>query len=325
MGLFDFWIGVEKTLMPRSVEELSQHPAFLKALAQWSSTCRSMFESSPRLTLSMATHQRWLMIQAAYALYMEELDRSDDGFTLTDIKDLLLPLKVVSRNTLLAFIDELVAYQHILDVTPDGRRRPRRFAASDFSSYLLFLWYGANLSSLDSMDGGARATTLFERPELFCIAQPRMARNCLADTRWRHPTERVGHFLWTVSGGLVVDEFIQKIGGVQPVDGRFDLGAVDIEEMSATFMISTTHLRRVLRNAIKAGLVGWQGTPNRSPMWVSEAFVDEYMLWQAVKFHYVEEAFEWAQAEPAVSVSARNTIHSALQSGDRAKSMGSAQ
>jgi hypothetical protein len=90
-------------------------------------------------------------------------------------------------------------------------------------------------------------------------------------------------------------------------------------------MISTTHLRRVLRNAIKAGLVGWQGTPNRSPMWVSEAFVDEYMLWQAVKFHYVEEAFEWAQAEPAVSVSARNTIHSALQSGDRAKSMGSAQ
>ncbi|MGR6431530.1 hypothetical protein ACU5AY_11500 [Rhizobium sp. PAMB 3174] len=307
--------------MARSVEELAQHPAFLAALAQWSSTCRTMFDSSPRLTLSMATHQRWLMIQAAYALYMEELHRSDDGFTLTDIKDLLMPLKVVSRNTLLAFIDELLAYQHILDVTPRGRRRPRRFAASEFSSYLLFLWYGANLASLDSMDGGARATTFLERPEVFCLAQPRMARNCLADERWRHPTERVGHFLWTVSGGLVVDEFMQKIGGTKPVDGHFDLGLVDVEDMASTFMISATHLRRILRNAIKAGLIGWQGTPNRSPMWISEAFVDEYRHWQAIKFHYVEEAFEWALAEPVVSNAARNTIYSALKNSDRPTSL----
>jgi hypothetical protein len=153
------------------------------------------------------------------------------------------------------------------------------------------MWYVANLSALDGLDGGSRAAQMMARPELLALAQPRAARMCLQDRSWVEPPERVGLFLWTEAGALVMDDFISRIEDGDRQCDRIDIGFVDARYMSAEFMMSRTHLQRLLNKAAEQGTMGWHDESLRSGMWFSRDFLDEYCTWQAIKFKYVNDAF----------------------------------
>ncbi|MDE1995797.1 MAG: hypothetical protein KGI75_25080, partial [Rhizobiaceae bacterium] len=132
-------------------------------------------------------------------------------------------------------------------------------------------------------------------PALVDLAQPRMARACLEATAWREPPERVGLLLWTEAGGLVVDHLISCLDLSSEADGRINLGRIDTRVMAAHFMMSRTHLQRLLRKAADQGSLGWYDSPRKTWLWMSRDFLDEYSAWQAVKFSAVDEAFAWAR------------------------------
>jgi hypothetical protein len=71
---------------------------------------------------------------------------------------------------------------------------------------------------------------------------------------------------------------------------------METRALAGDFMMSRTHLQRLLAKAAQRGCVGWYDEPKKSQLWLSRNFLDEYVGWQAVKFAYVDEAFEWAKA-----------------------------
>lgn len=282
--------------MSFSIEQLARHPRFVASLRFLSEALRNRYDSGPRIARMLASHQRWLLTQTAYALHLEHDPAvPGSGLTVVALRDLITHYRIASRNTVLSFIEELLTYR-FLELAPGPVRRPRRYVPTDMSFTAMFGWYLANLAALDLLDDGGRAAALAASPMLLDLAQPRMARNCLEAEIWREPPESVGLFLWTEAGGLVVDHIMSKLDLDELVGERIDIGRVDARALAMHFMISRTHLQRLLRKSAERGDIGWHDEVKKTRMWVSRNFLDRYCGWQAVKLAAVDEAFAWAQS-----------------------------
>lgn len=282
--------------MSFSIEQLARHPKFVPSLRFLSEALRNRYDSGPRIARMLASHQRWLLTQTAYALHLEyDSAVPGSGLTVVALRDVITRHRIASRNTVLSFIEELLTYR-FLELAPGSVRRPRRYVPTEVSYTAMFGWYLANLAAIDLLDGGGRAAALVASPMLMDLAQPRMARNCLEADVWRDPPECVGLFLWTEAGGLVVDHIMSKLDLAGEAGDRIDVGRFDARALATHFMISRTHLQRLLRKSAERGDIGWHDETRKTRMWVSREFLDQYCGWQAIKLAAVDEAFSWAQS-----------------------------
>lgn len=283
--------------MPFTARQLAADPLFISAIRFHAIRMRGLFDAGPRLARLLASQQRWLLTQTAYALNLER-DPADasSGLTAGGLVKEITAYRVASRNTVLSFIDELLTYRFIVCEPGEERRRPRHFKPSDISHQAMWGWLHSNLAALDMLDDGDRADHFQQHPELMRFLQPRIARNCLMDSAWREPCERVGLFLWNDAGGLVVDYLVSRIDLEGSDPDRLLVGHVDSRALAADFMMSRTHLQRLFAKAAQHDCICWDGSSGKPSMWISRAFIQEYCLWQAIKFSYVDEALVWARA-----------------------------
>ncbi len=280
--------------MAFTAEALSGHPGFVAALACLARNLRAVHDETPRLARALTSQQRWLLSQAAFALYLEgDPDDPESGLTTVRLKELITGIGGASRNTVLNYLDEMVTYRFAQYADVPGRRY-RRLEVTDMAHAAMMRWFLANLMALDMLDGGGRAAAMQREPQLLRAAQPLAARACLSDPAWREPPGRIAVFLWTESGGLVLDELIARLDPAAAREGRIDIGRIDIRRMAETFMLSRTHLQRVLKKAAEMGCIGWNEPSRAASAWFSTDFLREYAAWQAIKFAAIDQAFEAA-------------------------------
>ncbi|WP_052699837.1 hypothetical protein [Martelella endophytica] len=276
--------------MPIPIEAIASHPHYLLLLSEYGKKLAALYDENQRLGANLGFQRRWLMSQAALALAWD----GENRLTVSNLVEALVPFKVASPNTIRDFVDESVKYGFI---EPDPARasiRPRYWRPTGPVVETVAQWLYANLAMLDALDGGDRRLRFAEDPGIVTRLQPRFAWNSLRDPRWREPPARIGLLQRSISGGLVMDTIIIDVGDQPRGTERFIIPAIDAREMAGRILISRTHLQRVLRKVISAGGLGWTGRAFDSDMWVDSAFIDEYCGWQAVKSHYIDEAFEWA-------------------------------
>jgi hypothetical protein len=279
--------------MTYSHAELIANPGLLGAVRGLARRLRATYNDNPRIARLLSAHQKWLLTQAGMALNLEAGPR---GFTVAQFRELVTLNGVASRNTVQNYLDQLEIYRYVEKVGA-ASVRPRRYRATAISEQTMLMWLIANLAALDALDDGSRAAEMMARPHLMALVQPRAARACLADKDWVEPPARVGAFLWTEAGALVMDEFISRIDDAHSQSDRIDIGFVDARALAADFMMSRTHLQRLLNKAAEQGSMGWHDDSLRSGMWFSRDFLDEYRTWQAIKFKYVNDAFLWAKEQ----------------------------
>ena len=276
--------------------EIAAHPAILPALAALAMGLRGVFGDNPRLGRTLASHQRWLMAQAAMALHLEyRPEERNSGLTVGRLRDIVTATAAASRNTVLNFMEEMRHYRFVQDVPApaSGRMRRRRVEVTDIAERAMRRWFEVNLSVLDLLDGGRREAAHRADPTLFERAQPLMARACLADPLWLDPPGHVGLFQWTEGGALVMDEVVTRAtrnGSCE--EGRHAVGQVNIRSMADEYLMSHTHLQRLFRKAAEAGVIGWSGQRRKADLWVSSAFLEGYTRGQSVKLSRLDHAFQ---------------------------------
>lgn len=282
-------------------EEILARPGFRGALVMLAEKLCERFMGNPRLGRALGSHQRWLLSQAAFALYMEFIaGKPDSGLTVGRLRDLVTVNSAASRNTVLNFLEEMRHYRYVADIPPpEGVKGRRRFLqVSETAEQAMLDWFRANLLVLDTIDGGNRLAALAADPSLFARTQPVAARACLQDRAWLEPPPDVALFEWTDGGGMVSGELVMLTGTKTPNDqGRICAGAINVRKLADNFLMSHTHLQRLFRKAAETGVVGWSGTRRKSDLWVSKAYIDNYQRWQAVKFSHLDRAFRQAEAE----------------------------
>ena len=100
--------------------------------------------------------------------------------------------------------------------------------------------------------------------------------------------------MWPEAGGVVMDELGRRFEVSYPAAERYDIGRVDARAMAEHFMMSRTHLQRLLRRAVEAGGLQWQDEGKKTHLWFMADLLDEYCGWQAIKFSLIDEAFDLA-------------------------------
>lgn len=276
--------------MTLSSADIVGHPDFVPALRIYSAALRGQFDQSPRLSRMLASHQRWLLSQAAFALQLEyDPSQPGSGLTTTNLREIITSNNAASRNTVLNFLDQLLSYKFVR-IVGDPNRRPKRYEATEVPTQAMYQWLVTNLELLDRLDGGDRVETLVAQPDLFRLIQPQIARRACLHPSWLEPPPRVALFLWTEAGGLVMDELVRRAMDLAPSGDGYNIGRIDARLMAEHFMISRTHLQRLFRRAVETACLYWP-EGDRNHCILRRDFLDEYCGWQAIKFSIVDFAY----------------------------------
>ncbi|NRP74112.1 hypothetical protein ILFOPFJJ_05033 [Ensifer psoraleae] len=282
-----------------TVEALLQNPEFRSVLQVGARNLIAVNDLFPRVARMVAAHQKWMLTHAAYALHLErDRNNPDSGVTAARLLKLMRDTGGASRNTATAFLAELVAYKMLRPTNGGRTRRTRPLEPTEISQHAMQLWFKSQMTTLDLLDGGTRVERIEADMAIFERAQPLAARRLLADRKWTQPPQGVAVFVWSESGGILLDDLMARPSSLVPVDGKVWIN-VNLATLAEHYLISNTHVRRLFSNAEKSGFIGRPDDGTRGRFWLSEQLIDEYVFWQAVKFEALASAFERAATEPA--------------------------
>lgn len=252
----------------------------------------AIHNETPRLSRLKASHRKWLMTHAMFAL---SLSRRDDdpmsGLTATRFIEIVMRLGAASRNTATAYLAELLAYKFLRDVPDVPDKRVRVFETTEIANAAMMRWFIGHMACLDRLDGGNREATTTADPRIFRLGQPIAAEILVEDPLWRDPPDSIGHFLWSDLGGMVLHDLIARLGDLDRAAPRTSAGPVTLAELSETYMISATNLKRMFKKAESEDLLGWDLPRRRGNLWLSQRFIEDYFTWQSAKFAGLDVAY----------------------------------
>ena len=279
--------------MPRLTRtEILEHPLFPSIEKQIAKHLISIHLGAPRMSRLKSSHRKWLMTQCLFSI---ALRRSPDdpmsGLTTTRFVDTILREGIASRNTATGFVAEWVAYKFLRDAPDVPDRRVRIFELTEIILNGVRSWFDGHLACLDRLDGGCREALSKAHPALFRQAQPQVADMLVADPIWRTPPDTIGHFLWCEQGGIVLHDLIERLADDAWGQERLPVGKVKLIELSTTYQVSATNLKRMFQNAEGEQLLGWEMARRRGCLWLHQRFVEDYFIWQSAKFAAIDSAF----------------------------------
>ncbi len=280
-------------LMTRA--EIAAHPLFPAIEKQIAQHLIGIHMRTPRMSRLKASHRKWLMTQSLFALALRRTD--DDplsGLTATRFVETVMRLGAASRNTATGYLAELVAYRFLRDVPDVPDKRVRVLEPTELSLNGLRSWFNGHLACLDRLDGGNREMTSLAEERIFLIAQPIGAEMMVADPLWREPADSIGHFLWSDLGGIILHDLIARLDNVDRSAPTISCGPVTLVELSETYQVSNTNLKRMFKKAETDNLLFWEQPRRRGDLILSSRFVEDYFTWQSAKFAAIDNSYHQA-------------------------------
>lgn len=283
---------------PLEAHVLARNPLCLEAEALIAARLIGLQEKSPRLTRLKSNHRKWLITHSLFALSSQRNPADPlSGLTATRLIDTVMKIGAASRNTASAFLQELLTYKFLREVPEVPDRRVRVLETTEISDYGMRTWFMAHMAALDLIDGGSRERIAEENPSLFRLAHLYATRSLVDDPAWRNPPEILASFAWSDAGGMILHDLITRVCGTKPADGRFVLGALALSELAEKYAISVSNVKRMFSKAEQDATMGWTAARRRGDFWMSAAFVESYLGWEAVKLAALDRAFLQASAE----------------------------
>ncbi|PDS31070.1 hypothetical protein [Rhizobium phaseoli] len=285
--------------MAFTAETLAAEDRFLAAILHCADQMLAIYRESPRIASIFAAQQRWLMAHAGFALHYGHPDYENSGLYSGRFVDFAVKNDIASRNTAAAFMQEMLAYR-FLRPAPGADKRTRYLEPTEIAEQHFTRWLVTHMMILDSLDGGERAEKIAADPAAMMAAiQPRIAKAIIGSQAVRSPGPTFNLFNWANSGGLVMDYLISRLPDFPRTAKRVVVGPLSLRELREQFMISNTHLKRLLTQASNMGSVGWSEPSRKGDFWLSRPFILEYWNYQASKFAIIDAAAE-AVLGPAV-------------------------
>ncbi|QRM56987.1 hypothetical protein F3Y30_18045 [Sinorhizobium sp. BG8] len=280
--------------MPISADTLIADARFFPTVQQGARTLLDIYRENPRLTAIFGSQQRWLMAHGGFGLHCDH-DPADpaSGLYASRFISLMVRKNVASRNTAAAFINEMLAYRFIRPMDLNRASKPRHLEPTETTSEAMASWIAVHLALLDDFDGESRHEALRRSPDLLWRLQPAIAFALIDSAIIRHPGPTFDLFTWASAGGLLMDRLFASIvvpGEDTDQPDRFSAGSLSFSEISGSYMISRTHVKRLFSAAAELGSVGWSGPTGNSVVWLSRSFLNEYQLFQAEKYAIIDRA-----------------------------------
>jgi hypothetical protein len=284
--------------MGLTATEIENHPRVRAQLRQRAADLLDMHVADPRSGGIFATHQRWLLAHIALVAHFEAaLSGGVAGMYASTVAATAVAEGVSSRNTAESFLREMVRYGFVESAPSERDLRIRRLTISSFAIRNVAGWFAANLATVDALDAGDRAKIFLGDPSLFARAESVAARGFLSSPAIRRPGPTFMLFTTVDEGGAVMDRLFASHADAPDGEGRYLTRIASLADFGGHIRLSRSHLTRKLRAAEALGSLGWQGERGKSRIWVSEAFLREYVARQAAELAAIEAGFQQALAE----------------------------
>ena len=271
-----------------TMAQISTHPEVLPILRGQAANFLAVERSAPRVAGIFGTQQRYLMAQIASAMIF----RSSEGVLhLSRFLEAVAAHRIASRNTAHDFVREMEKYGVIRHVAMPDDKRSKPLRLAEETQRLLGVWVSIHLKTLDAFDEGDRMRRFGDESALLPKLHPPIVDRILTSARSTSPDGTFSLFTWMNDGGLVMDRMIATIQDFAPHDNRIVTGIVTLDEIAEALRVTKTHLSRKMAEAEVEGSVGWLGRRGASSLWLSPAFLDEYVAYQADKLSRIDEAF----------------------------------
>lgn len=283
--------------------EIFAHPLYPAIEKQIARHLIAIHIRTPRMSRLKASHRKWLMTQCVFSLAFRR--RDDDplsGLTATRFVETVMKLGASSRNTATGYLAEMVAYKFLRDVPDVPDKRVRVLEPTEISMAGLRSWFNGHLACLDRLDGGNRELTSLAEERIFLLAQPIGADIMLADPLWRDPPDTIGHFLWSDLGGIILHDLFSRLEDVDRTAPTVSCGPVTLVELSETYHVSTTNLKRMFKKAEIEELLHWEQPRRRGNLLLSSRFVEDYFSWQSAKFAAIDQSYHQALANLGIEI-----------------------
>jgi DNA-binding MarR family transcriptional regulator len=231
---------------------------------------------------------------ALLAQFENMRDTGRAGMHAAKVAALAQEAGVSSRNTAEAFLREMVAYGFAAAAPHPDDQRIRWLAVTPYALEAVSAWAYGNLATLDAFDGGERAKTFMAAPQALGVLQPIAARMFLTLSDIRNPGPTFALFDLVDEGGGIMDRLISTCELAAGPDGRRATAVAAMTDFGDHLRISRSHLTRKLREAEAQGALGWTGPRGRSPIWISDAFVAQYIKRIAAELAPIEAGYQAA-------------------------------
>lgn len=173
--------------MTFKAKDLSANQHFLTAILRCAAELIAIYRENPRIASIFAAQQRWLLAHAGFALHYGYRDEPGSGLYAARYVDLVLKHQIASRNTAVAFLQEMLAYRFLAAVPDRADRRTRLLEPTPTAVDYLGRWLQTHLFILDSLDGGSRIEQMMANPDAIAVMQPMIARQIINSDAVRNP------------------------------------------------------------------------------------------------------------------------------------------
>jgi len=284
--------------MAFTTKELSQNEHFLSAILHSAHELMAIYDENPRIASIFAAQQRWLLAHAGYALFLGYPDDPVPALYTGRFVEFAVKHKIASRNTAAAFLKEMAAYRFVRPIAASSDRRITLLEPTETTHEYMARWIYTHLLVLDALDNGDRMARTTASAGSVLRMQPVIAKMILDSESLKNPGVTFALFNWATSGGVVMDYLISRITEIDPTSDKVLIGPISPKIIQSQFMISSAHLKRLLKQATELGSVGWVGAPGKSSFWLSRNFVSEYWNYQAEKYAIVDAVSQAVLDQP---------------------------
>jgi hypothetical protein len=229
------------------------------------------FNRNRRFARFVDTRQKWLLVHLIAVTCHE--DGLVHGAAANWICERASSLGIASRNTSLAFFNQLTAYGYLQRRDHRGDRRLKLISLSEATRTALADW---TLMLIEAATGEAAAG--LDRDVVMDIYFE-TASALLQDPRWVKAPLDVCLTQDMRGGWLVMSDILRHMPKVATGDSWVPAPGLSIPAMTETFGLSRSTLYRLVRLSVEAGIMAWQDRQSVSTLNVNLYHLRQYSRW----------------------------------------------
>ena len=228
------------------------HENLLPQIRQHAETSIEFYQRHRRFLRFVDTHQKWLLIHLiADTCGHPEDDSRMHGAAANWICDRAFELGIASRNTALAFFNQLAAYGYLVRKDCRADRRIRLVSLAESAETVLLGWTRLVVEAATGRDTGGLGEDCLRHIYLD------LAAGLLADPKWVKPPMDVGLTQDMRGGWLVMSEILRHLPIAAAGDAWIAAPGLSIPRMATELGLSRSTLYRLVRLSVEAGTMAW--------------------------------------------------------------------
>lgn len=252
---------------------ISGHENLLPEIRRHAEANIGYFRRNRRFLRFVDTRQKWLLVHLVAVTCHGEGERLVRGAAANWICERASELDIASRNTSLAFFDQLAAYGYLNKRDHRADRRVKLMSLSESMEAALVDW---TRMLIESATGGD--TSALDHEAVMRIYLDMMT-GLLANSKWANAPLDICLTQDMRGGWLVMSEILRHLPKTATDQAWIPAPGLSIPAMTTSLGLSRSTLYRLVRVSVEAGIMAWEERHAVSTLMVNLYHVRQYSRW----------------------------------------------